>query len=64
MGENFQLFENQPIRAAWDAEKEEWYFSVVDVVGASWPGTFEENKKVAKRGGGIRNDRDCGEYRR
>lgn len=33
MGENFQLFENQPIRAAWDAEKEEWYFSVVDVVG-------------------------------
>ena len=33
MGENFQLFENQPIRAAWDEEKEEWYFSVVDVVG-------------------------------
>lgn len=33
MGENFQLFENQPIRAAWDVEKEEWYFSVVDVVG-------------------------------
>ena len=33
MGENFQLFENQPIRSAWDAEKEEWYFSVDDVVG-------------------------------
>lgn len=33
MGENFQLFENQTIRAAWDAEKEEWYFSVVDVIG-------------------------------
>ena len=28
-----QLFEDQPIRSAWDAEKEEWYFSVVDVVG-------------------------------
>ena len=27
-----QLFEDQPIRAAWDPEKEEWYFSVVDVV--------------------------------
>ena len=27
-----QLFEDQPIRAAWDEEKEEWYFSVVDVV--------------------------------
>ncbi len=29
-----QLFEDQPIRTAWDAEREEWYFSVVDVVGA------------------------------
>lgn len=28
-----QLFEDQPIRAAWDAENEEWLFSVVDVVG-------------------------------
>ena len=27
-----QLFENQKIRTAWDAEAEEWYFSVVDVV--------------------------------
>ncbi len=28
-----QLFEDQKIRVAWDAEQEEWYFSVVDVVG-------------------------------
>ena len=28
-----QLFENQPIRTAWDEENEEWYFSIVDVVG-------------------------------
>ncbi len=27
-----QLFENQRIRVAWDAEREEWYFSIVDVV--------------------------------
>lgn len=27
-----QLFENQKIRTAWDEEKEEWYFSVVDVI--------------------------------
>ena len=27
-----QLFENKEIRTAWDEEKEEWYFSVVDVV--------------------------------
>ena len=32
--DKLQLFEDQPIRTAWDAEKEEWYFSVVDVVGA------------------------------
>ena len=28
-----QLFDDQKIRLAWDAEREEWYFSVVDVVG-------------------------------
>lgn len=27
-----QLFEDQPIRAAWDEEKEEWFFSIVDAV--------------------------------
>lgn len=34
MSENnkIQLFENKRIRTAWDEEKEEWYFSVVDVV--------------------------------
>ena len=30
---NIQLFEDQPIRTAWDEANEEWYFSVVDVVG-------------------------------
>ena len=34
MDENnaIQLFEDKEIRTAWDAEQEEWYFSVVDVV--------------------------------
>ena len=27
-----QLFEDQKIRTAWDAEQEEWYFSIVDVI--------------------------------
>ena len=31
--EQLQLFEDQPIRTAWDEEQEEWYFSIVDVVG-------------------------------
>ena len=30
--DNIQLFENRRIRTAWDEEKEEWYFSIVDVV--------------------------------
>lgn len=28
-----KLFEEQKVRTVWDSEKEEWYFSVVDVVG-------------------------------
>ena len=32
MSLKIQLFENQHIRTAWDEEKEEWYFSIVDVV--------------------------------
>ena len=30
--DRIQLFEDKRIRTAWDAEKEEWYFSIVDVV--------------------------------
>jgi len=29
-----KLFEDRKIRAHWDADKEEWYFSIVDVCGA------------------------------
>ena len=31
--ESLQLFEDQPIRSAWGEDAEEWYFSIVDVVG-------------------------------
>lgn len=30
--DKIQLFENQPIRTAWNEEQEEWYFSIVDVI--------------------------------
>ena len=30
--DRIRLFENKRIRTAWDAEKEEWFFSIVDVV--------------------------------
>ena len=29
---SIQLFEDQKIRTAWDAEKEEWYFSIIDAI--------------------------------
>lgn len=31
---NLQMFEEQPIRTAWDEAQEEWYFSIVDVCQA------------------------------
>lgn len=30
--EKVQIFQDKKVRTHWDAEKEEWYFSVVDVV--------------------------------
>lgn len=30
--DSVQLYDNKPIRTAWDEENEEWYFSIVDVV--------------------------------
>jgi prophage antirepressor-like protein len=30
---NIKLFQDKKIRSFWDSEKEEWYFSVVDVCG-------------------------------
>jgi len=33
MGNEIKIFEEKKIRSHWDEDKEEWYFSVVDVVG-------------------------------
>ena len=33
MKNEIKLFEQAQIRSVWDSEKEDWYFSVVDVVG-------------------------------
>ena len=41
------LFEGKEIRSIWDAEKEEYFFSVVDVIGAL------TDSKIAKEGGEV-----------
>ena len=33
MSDNVKMFEGSQIRSVWDNEREEWYFSIVDVVG-------------------------------
>ncbi|VTS26242.1 prophage antirepressor [Streptococcus porcinus] len=42
--DEIKLYENKEIRSIWDEEKEEWYFSVVDVVGVL---TEQENARGA-----------------
>ena len=33
MDNQIKLFEGNQIRSIWDNEREEWYFSIVDIVG-------------------------------
>lgn len=33
MDNEVKLFDGRQIRSAWDNEKEEWYFSIIDIVG-------------------------------
>jgi len=51
MSDEVKLFEGNKIRSVWDNEKEEWYFSVVDVVGAltSSPNPRDYWYRVKKR---------------
>lgn len=34
MSDDVKMFEGSQIRSVWDTEREEWYFSVVDVIGS------------------------------
>ena len=51
MSDEVKLFEGNAIRSVWDNEKEEWFFSVVDVVGAltSSPNPRDYWYRVKKR---------------
>lgn len=33
MNNEIKLFEGNKIRSSWDEEKEEWYFSIIDIIG-------------------------------
>ena len=48
-----QLFENRKVRSVWNEEREEWYFSVVDVIGVLTDSTNPTDylKKLRKRDG-------------
>ncbi|UFH35742.1 BRO-N domain-containing protein [Flavobacterium acetivorans] len=51
-----QLFENTKVRALWDTDKEQWYFSIVDTIevltGSTIPKRYwsDLKKKLAKEG--------------
>ena len=45
------LFEGKEIRSVWDAEKEDYYFSVVDVIGA-----LTESERARKYWNDIKKD--------
>jgi DNA-damage-inducible protein D len=53
---NIKLFENKKVRTYWDAEKEAWYFSVIDIIeiltGSSIPKRYwsDLKKKLTKEG--------------
>ena len=55
---NIKLFEEKKVRTVWDEEKEEWFFSVVDVVGVLTDSINPTDylKKLRKR------DNTLGEY--
>ena len=40
------LFENKEIRSIWNSEKEEYYYSVVDVIAALTNSDYQKIKKL------------------
>ena len=48
MKNKIQLFQDQPVRMAWDAENEEWFVSLVDVVRVLTEGNYQSARKYWK----------------
>ena len=45
---NIKIFEDRKVRTEWNAEKEDWYFSVVDIVGVLTDKDYDEARKYWK----------------
>ena len=45
---SLKLFENKKIRVAWKDDEEEWYFSVVDIVGALTDNDYQKSRNYWK----------------
>lgn len=48
MKNKIKVFENKQVRTVWDAEAEEWYFSVVDVVAVLTDSDYQTARKYWK----------------
>ncbi len=45
---NIKVFEDKKIRTQWNADEEDWYFSVVDIVGVLTDKNYD--KAIQKNG--------------
>lgn len=45
---NIKVFEDKKIRTQWNADEEDWYFSVVDIVGVLTDKDYD--KAIQKNG--------------
>jgi len=43
---DIKLFENKKVRSQYDAEKEIWYFSIVDIVDFNRPAKRRQSSKL------------------
>ena len=48
MENKIKVFENKQVRTVWDAEKEDWYFSVVDIVAVLTDKDYDAARKYWK----------------
>ena len=42
---NIKIFEDRKVRTEWNADKEDWYFSVVDIVGVLTDKDYDNGRK-------------------